>query len=552
MRPTPLVRATGPSSPSVLVRVALAALLTSGGLAAQTRDPGWLVDGDDLLSVPTGNVGVGTDTPREKLEVAGNLLVDEVLTRGRVVDARAFGADPADDGVDDHPALQAAIRHLEERGGGTLVIPTGVYRLGATLHIGKPVWIRGAGAGGDSAAAASTASGLAVLRWDIQGLPDPMVLVRSETPGNWVHGGGMEGVVLDGFNSARIGVQASSTSGWVFDGEVRRVVETGLRFDGDNGALGTFNRIEDYKFVYGSQPAVQQADGLVLDGVTQTHVRSIRGLYFDGDMIEFRYTDNNVVEKLQGSRHPLGDGVGLRFSPAQPKPARNNFVTYAVGRVVASAGTFGNRIQHLISEGSSVIVEEGAQLHYETEDYQTSGLYRTPAYVLADVREIGTAEFQRLEGDARAGIAARLWSSWDLAPDGGARIGVNVAPPAEYDDGRITRLDVSYTTDAANASAAWGARVRLLVRGSSPGADLSVPDVDVVASFPVQDAPDRQAVASVPLDVPYARGDTIYLSLERVDGVAGRVQVLGAGVHYEGHGPDSPGSGPFDVPPRGS
>jgi len=39
-------------------------------------DGNWAVSGDDLYSVPPGNVGIGTDTPAEKLHVVGNVQVE--------------------------------------------------------------------------------------------------------------------------------------------------------------------------------------------------------------------------------------------------------------------------------------------------------------------------------------------------------------------------------------------------------------------------------------------------------------------------------------------
>jgi len=539
------------------VLAVLLSCLSAQGVSAQmiANQGDWRLQGEDLYSVPEGNVGIGTVAPAAKLEVAGRILADEFVSgAGALVDVRAFGADPADDGLDDQPALQAAVAHLEALGGGTLSFPPGVFKLGDTLTIRKPIWLLGAGMGDDSTVAGATASGLSVLRWDIQGAPQPMLSVRSAKPGHWLHGGGVKGIVMDGFNAASIGVQASSTSGWEFDGEVRRVREAAILLDGANGVLGTFNEIIYLKFVYGSHVSAEQADGLVLDGVTQTHVLSMHGLYFDGDMIDFRYTDNNIVEKLHGTRHPLGSGAGVRFSNAQPYPARNNLVWYSVGPVVAEDQTFGNRILHLISEGASVTVEPGAQLHYEAEDYVTSGLYKTPSFLMSDVRDIGTQEFEKVHGDAQPGVAGRQWTCWDLPPGSGSLIGANIAPPAAYDHGLLKGLDISFTTEVNNTGAQWLARVKVLVLGSQVGGDLKEADAQMDVWTTAFDSANVFNKLSVPFNVPYTRGDMIFLSVERLSGdsLQGPVQILGAQLHYEGRGPDSPGSGPFAVTAPGS
>jgi hypothetical protein len=473
---------------------------------------------------------------------------------GSPLDVSVFGAYPADDGADDQPAIQAAIDQLELNGGGTLLFPAGVFQIGSTLRVSKPIWIVGAGTGDDSSVPSAMASGLTVLRWDPQGPADPMLRVLSKTADNWLHGGGVRHVLLDGSHVASMGIHASSTSEWSFAGDVRAVTTAGILLDGANGVVSSFNRIESLKFTSGSRPATRDADGLVLDGATQSHVISVYGTCQDGDMIEFRAADNNIVEKLQGGPQAGGSGQSVRFSAGAAAVARNNLLWYVVGPVHAEAASFGNRIAHLVSEGSVVTIDDGAQMHYQIEDQTTSGLYQTAAYCLTDVREIGTHEFDRLAGAASPGIAARHWTAWELTTQGGDRIGANISPPGEYDNGKLTRLDIAFTTKAPNLAADWTARVLVLVRGSQTGASLATADVDMTVSLPAWDMPNTYNVGTLWMDVPYRRGDMIFLSIERLggDSVQGAVQILGGQLHYIGKGPDSPGSGPFDVSTPGS
>ena len=60
-------------------------------LLDEGEDYDWLVLGSDMASIPTGNVGIGTDEPQEKLHVVGNVLVEEKSPTLRL--RAALGAD---------------------------------------------------------------------------------------------------------------------------------------------------------------------------------------------------------------------------------------------------------------------------------------------------------------------------------------------------------------------------------------------------------------------------------------------------------------------------
>ena len=54
-------------------------------------DEDWKVDGNDMYSIPTGNVGIGTTTPREKLEVNGNIRGGDTY-QGAIVIQSDYGS----------------------------------------------------------------------------------------------------------------------------------------------------------------------------------------------------------------------------------------------------------------------------------------------------------------------------------------------------------------------------------------------------------------------------------------------------------------------------
>ncbi|MFF2330082.1 MULTISPECIES: glycosyl hydrolase family 28-related protein [unclassified Streptomyces] len=67
--------------------------------------------------------------------------------RGFVADVRSYGAKP-DNSADAAPAINRAIAAAGERGGGTVLIPAGTYRIDDIIRIGhSKVVVRGAGSG---------------------------------------------------------------------------------------------------------------------------------------------------------------------------------------------------------------------------------------------------------------------------------------------------------------------------------------------------------------------------------------------------------------------
>ena len=66
------------------------ALTISATVTGGAADSDWVVNGDDVYSQPSGNVGVGTATPGEKLDVAGG----NIRTDGKLISTIAAGTPP--------------------------------------------------------------------------------------------------------------------------------------------------------------------------------------------------------------------------------------------------------------------------------------------------------------------------------------------------------------------------------------------------------------------------------------------------------------------------
>ncbi len=96
-----------------------------------------------------GSVGIGTSTSAYKLAVSGTTYIADLITKGPIVDVRAYGA-TNDASTDSTAAIQAAIDaaylNLGNAVGGIVYIPAGIYYVSATLNItNSRIHIYGAG-----------------------------------------------------------------------------------------------------------------------------------------------------------------------------------------------------------------------------------------------------------------------------------------------------------------------------------------------------------------------------------------------------------------------
>lgn len=128
-------------------------------------------------------------------------VVGDLATNWPLVDVRAYGA--TGNGVtDDTAAFNAALAYLHTRGGGTLLMPPGIYKISSTLTITDPISIQGHGTSGADTFVANESlvtKGVSVISW--AGGATPVLAVAGPVRG--IH---FERFAIEGNSAATIGI----------------------------------------------------------------------------------------------------------------------------------------------------------------------------------------------------------------------------------------------------------------------------------------------------------------------------------------------------------
>lgn len=154
------------------------------------------------------------------------------------------------------------------------------------------------------------------------------------------------------------------------------------------------------------------------------------------------------------------------------------------------------------------------------------------------------------------GAAGDLWDSISFDQDFDVQVKASVHAPYHWNDGNITGVKLTFCMNAANTTDA--ARVRIRAITVTPLSSLSTPEVDESVDITVDDNALRVQEYTHTFATPLAfvRGQYIGLRIGRMgnhanDTAAGTLHLIGVNLLYAGEGPDSAGSGPFDIPPVG-
>jgi hypothetical protein len=510
------------------------------------------------------------------------------------VDASWLGATGT--GVtNDHAALQAAIDLAGEHGYGVW-LPKGGYRFDATLHMRQGVMLRGVWSDVDDVGSGSGAETTRLIWGGAQN--GVMLYVHAETPGQVVTGAGIDGIVIDGYASptavAGTGVWFKGTQHAVVGRlRVRNIEVQGMLFDdeviGTDGAISTSNEVRDYEFVHGFWNGERMvgayaigllfngsSDDPVYGGSTKNIVYRIRGTYYHGDLLRFRFADNNVVYFVHGiainagpaGTYPAGTGFALRFAAvtaATPHAAygfpAGNRVFDINGSVLSQSHSHGNWIDRHSSEGGSITVEPNSHLIYTSFDYVTLAVHETHRYTMTDERDIGIGEV-RAFGDAWPAEVAGWWAVVGLGETGSSRLSGRTRP-YNWGSGTVTHLRVTFgmgTTNSAalvrfvvKAAAVKAQRADAALRGG-PAPPVPTYQANVAQVVAVTDAATVVQYVDIPIHLAYPHGSDVLFQVERTptdpsDTAQGVVNVYGLTLLYASTGPTVTATTPYSVNP---
>ena len=272
-------------------------------------------------------------------------------------------------------------------------------------------------------------------------------------------------------------------------------------------------------------------------------------------MLRLEGSDNCIGHHIMGFTQSGGTGITLRFLASATKDSRNHLIHYVVGDVHGDATSFGNRIMHTTSEGQTITLASGGQMHYDVVDYVNAECYGTHKYKIQDKFHIASGQFQPDGTNATVETASALWKAVQMPS--GVTGWATAEFPSQFDwnTGTITSIELALSCDGTTAGNGY---FRLRIHTPGQLATIATPTSDESAAFAINATSDVMNIRTHTFATPivFTAGDTLLVRIERIgadalDTNTDNIFLLGATLNYESDGPDSSGSGPYVVPPVG-
>ncbi len=491
-------------------------------------------------------------------DVTTSTLIAKLVIKNTTVDVANFGAV----GVgDEGSAINDAISAINALGGGQVNFSKPLYQTSVAWVANTGVLLKspsltdvGSNTNGTNSSATKT-----VIRW-IGTAGKTIYSIAPENTGDAVWGGGSEGIEFDCNNLANVAVHLNNTKYSVFDGKVRQAALSGIILNSSSGSAAVFssnNNIRNYEYIWGTQPATENSIGLLIQGngstapSTQQKIGHINGLVKNGYLVQIEESDNCQFNSVMAVVQSPGTGGALRIKDGGFGPANSNQFWYVVGKVTQDPTIYGTALNNYQSEGGTIDTFGGTGARWDAElfDYVTGKRFKSHVYSLRDKTSVTSGEF--LGSSSGIGSFALNWNARTL--NGTATSDVSVVIPNKYNfsNGFIEGIELVMGNNAV-ASGNYRLTCRTSV-GVTAGITVT-PDstlTDTVAA-PVQYVPTVHTFNIDP-DISFADGDHIFLTIQRLgadalDTNTDDLFILGARVLYRSLGPDSIGSGTYDIP----
>ena len=273
----------------------------AGILDVTTNHPLFLKTNDQtrMTILGGGNVGIGTASPAEKLDVIGNIKSDGL---NKIIFLRPLGGSS-----DDQPQIQAAINSLPSSGGIILLTP-GTYRIGSTISVTNKNGIKIREFGGNLLDQ-DPEEPATVLVWTGGTSSNPVIKMLSNVSGTPVANAELSDLKIDAQSSAAIGLLLS----YVTTSRFKNLL---IKWSTDIGINLTTEIAEEHKDSLGNLfencTVWGSPHGIVLDGKTVTSGNPAVTTYY-GDTSQNIFVNTQIAYPGSNS----GDsGIWLKYADA--------------------------------------------------------------------------------------------------------------------------------------------------------------------------------------------------------------------------------------------
>ena len=438
-----------------------------------------------------------------------------------VLDHGAIGDGIADDTI----AIQSIINNAGEY--TRIYFPTGKYLITSAITITKPVYLYGDGFGqtANNTNGTSEGSTTIIFKTSSNGF-----VVNS---GNYIFNVTISDMEIVGSNVCTNGISLySGVMCNLLNLHIRECQNSGILVTNNIDYLCQFNRICNYDYVYGTSSASENSTALKISGnadrlTTQNYIENIRSLC-KNNAIVLSNTDNNVFTKC------FGYSVNSKMLLLTDN-ANNNYFDYIVGQV-EQKGSYGNALNHWISEGATMKMDDNNPISYNIIDYVTGEPFKTDFYWMSKTLNYGV-------GSIAIGPNTGSYISNDGIPyikfTGAGSIGLG-QKFHNFNNGTITTIDIYYFATAP-------ATLELQYTYNRIADQHSLVEHKVTGSVTLSaTVPGAMYKMIVPLGQAIQKNDLITFSLK--SSAENTIGIIGMDINYIGAGPYSAGSGPFDVP----